>query len=197
MAESTSASLLERLRDGRGDADWRRFYDLYSALLFQWLRTHRVPESDHDDLVADLLALIVAKIPQFSHSGQTGSFRSWLRRMLVFRVREYWRNRANRPADLAVGGEIDFRLEHLCSDDHELSRRWDDDHDRHIIARLLDTIRPEFPQRTWDAFERTALQNRPPDEVARELSMTVNAVYLCRAKVLRRLRSEGAGLIDT
>jgi RNA polymerase sigma-70 factor (ECF subfamily) len=37
---------------------------------------------------------------------------------------------------------------------------------------------------------------RPAADVARELGMTAHAVYLAKARVLRRLREEVAGLLD-
>lgn len=197
MSLSTPASLLDRLRDRHADADWRRFHDIYAPLLHRWLKTHRVPASDQDDVVADLLTVLVAKVPDFSHTGRKGAFRAWLRRILVFRVKEYWRNRATRPADLAAGGDGDRHLDFLAQDDHELSRGWDEEHDRYVVARLLAAIRGEFSESLWRAFDLYAMQGRPADEVAADLGTTLNAVYLARAKILRRLRVEGAGLVDS
>jgi hypothetical protein len=36
----------------------------------------------------------------------------------------------------------------------------------------------------------------PADQIARELGLSVNAVFIAKSRVLSRLRREGAGLID-
>ena len=40
------------------------------------------------------------------------------------------------------------------------------------------------------------LRGRPVEEVAAELGLTPNAVYVARSRVLKRLRRELAGLLD-
>jgi RNA polymerase sigma-70 factor (ECF subfamily) len=40
------------------------------------------------------------------------------------------------------------------------------------------------------------VSGRPPLEVAAELGLSVNAVYLAKSRVLQRLRTELEGLLD-
>ena len=40
------------------------------------------------------------------------------------------------------------------------------------------------------------MQGRPAAEVARELGLSENAVYIARCRVLRRLRQELGGLVE-
>lgn len=80
--------------------------------------------------------------------------------------------------------------------DSDLSRVWNEEHDRHVMRRLLELLRDEFEPRTWQAFQRFALDNLPAAEVAKELNMTANAVFIAKSRVLARLRQESAGLLD-
>jgi RNA polymerase sigma-70 factor (ECF subfamily) len=57
-------------------------------------------------------------------------------------------------------------------------------------------LRNEFEPKTWKAFQRTALEGASASEVAAELAMTTNAVFIARSRVLARLRQEAAELID-
>ena len=50
-------------------------------------------------------------------------------------------------------------------------------------------IRSEFNPATWDAFWRTAVLGEAAGPVARELGVSVNAVYIARSRVTRRLRA--------
>jgi RNA polymerase sigma-70 factor (ECF subfamily) len=57
-------------------------------------------------------------------------------------------------------------------------------------------MQAEFQPVTWQACWQFVLLDRPATEVAAELGITVNAVYLAKSRVLRRLREELAGLLD-
>ncbi len=60
----------------------------------------------------------------------------------------------------------------------------------------MDQIRAEFAETTWQACWRVVVEGQAPPDVARALSLTVNAVYIAKSRVLRRLRDEIEGLID-
>ena len=191
----TSLSLLDRIRTGGQPGDWGRLVLLYSPLLRSWLQRHPLQGADVDDLLQDILAVLVQKLPHFTHPGTPGAFRSWLRSILVFRLRWYWRERLRKPARIGQEEAGQF-LDRLEQADDDLARSWDLEHDRYVVTRLLEVIRPEFTDTTWQAFQRYALDGRPLAEVAGELGLSENAVCIARSRVLRRLRQEAAGLID-
>jgi RNA polymerase sigma-70 factor (ECF subfamily) len=57
-------------------------------------------------------------------------------------------------------------------------------------------MQADFQPTTWKACWEHVVAGRPAAEVAAELGITVNAVHLARARVLRRLRQELEGLIE-
>src|SRR5262249_37055176 len=77
--QTTSVSLLERLRQPNDhEAAWEPFVELYGPLLLTWARRLGLPPADSDDLVQEVMALLLVKLPQFERRG-AGSFRGWLR----------------------------------------------------------------------------------------------------------------------
>jgi RNA polymerase sigma-70 factor (ECF subfamily) len=70
------------------------------------------------------------------------------------------------------------------------------DYRRHVAGRAVRFIRAEFSATTWQAFEQHVLLERPADEVAAALDVSVNVVYLAKSRVLQRLREELDGLLD-
>jgi RNA polymerase sigma-70 factor (ECF subfamily) len=54
----------------------------------------------------------------------------------------------------------------------------------------------EFQPTTWKACWEIVVAGRSPEEVAAELGITTNAVYVAKSRVLRRLRQELHGLLD-
>jgi RNA polymerase sigma-70 factor (ECF subfamily) len=61
---------------------------------------------------------------------------------------------------------------------------------------LLEAVRPRFRESTWAAFRGQVLEDRPPQEVATSLGMSLNAVLIAKSRVLAALREEGRGLVD-
>ena len=191
----TSHSLLERLRRQPGDDDWRRLTELYTPLLHAWAGRHGVQSADADDLVQEVLAVLVRELPRFEHNRRPGAFRRWLRTILAHRLRDFWRARSHR-AEAAGGTDVLRRLAELEDPASGLSRQWDEEHDRHVVRKLLERIEGEVTPSTWQAFKRVALEGSDEEVVAAELGLSVNAVFIAKSRVLQRLRREAAGLLD-
>jgi RNA polymerase sigma-70 factor (ECF subfamily) len=188
---TTSMSLLVRLQTRPDGDSWRRLVELYQPLLRRWLRGQGTREQDADDLVQEVLAVVVKELAKFEHPGRGGAFRGWLRTILVNRLRNFWRAGRSR----AVASDLDRLADSLADPDSDLSRRWDEEHDRAVLARLLELMEQEFEPKTLRAFRRTGLEGAKPRDVAAELGMSVRAVYEAKSSVLRRLRLEAQGLI--
>lgn len=189
---TTSVSLLDELRMNADESAWRRLVDLYTPLIRNWLARHSLPHQDVDDLVQDVLAVVVRKMPNFERHPQVGSFRRWLRTITFNCLREFWRSRrwAAKEAGLA---EL---LDQLADSDSPLSKLWDQEHDEYVARRLLAMIRPRFQPKTWLAFQRVALEGVSVDEVAAELGLSANAVFIAKSRVVHLLREEARGLIE-
>jgi RNA polymerase sigma-70 factor (ECF subfamily) len=191
----TSASLLDRLRDAPDEASWQRLVDLYTPLIHGWLRRHAALQQDLDDVVQEVLTVVVRKLPQFRREPRPGAFRRWLRSIAVNCLRDFWRAQRGRPTATGDSAVLDM-LDRLEDPNSDLSRLWDQEHDRHVTQRLLEYIKPRFAAATWQAFKRVTLDGVAPERVAEELGLTVNAVFIAKSRVLTLLRREGEGLID-
>jgi len=184
---STPVSLLERLRRP-DDADaWVQFVSLYTPLLYAWARSAGLSEADTADLLQDVFLAVLRQMPTFEY--QPGkSFRAWLHTILLNRWRTLQRRRAPRsvPAEQLDGvpGEGEHNLPAEAEEQREL------------VRRALTLIERDFTPATWQAFRQVVVLERRPAEVAAELGMSVNAVYLARSRVLRRLGEQLTGLID-
>jgi RNA polymerase sigma-70 factor (ECF subfamily) len=193
--EDTPLSLLERLRLGPDPASWERLVALYTPLIRGWLGRYGLQPSDADDLLQEVLATLLRELPQFRHDLRRGAFRRWLRGVVVNRLRAFWRGRKSQPQGVQqtdLGSVLD-RLEDPASD---LSRLWDEEHDRHVVRRLVELIEPEFEPATWQAFRVLVLEGLPTRDVAGQLGISVNAVRIAKHRVLARFRQEIAGLLD-
>ena len=95
---STSTSLLARLRTGEETQAWDRFVRLYTPVLFYWVRRQGVAADDAADLVQEVFALLVQKLPEFRYE-EHGSFRGWLRTVTLNKWRDSHKRRKLPMAD--------------------------------------------------------------------------------------------------
>jgi len=190
----TSLSLLHQLKKSDDSESWSRLVALYRPLLISWLLKYEVQSCDADDLVQEVLIAVSEDIASFDHNGRPGAFRAWLRMILVYRLRDFWRSRGRRPRPTA-DSDLQRRLADLADPASELSQLWNQQHDLYVAQQLLAQIEPQFAPRIWAAFKRLALDGHRADVVAAELGMTTNAVFIAKSRVLTRLRQQAAGLI--
>ena len=185
--DTTSASLLERLRVSGDQEAWSKLVDLYSPLLLFWARKAGLARADAEDLVQEVFAVLVRKLPQFQYDRGRG-FRNWLRTITLNKWRDVCRRRARRAglSDEPLGDVVEPPPEDLTDAEYRAQ----------LVARALELIESDFEPTTWRAFQQTAVLGRVPAEVAAELGVTRNVVYLARCRVLRRLRDELDGLIE-
>lgn len=191
----TSISLLDQIRKTSDSASWDRLITLYAPLLKRWVHRYEVQGSDADDIVQEVLLAVFNDLPQFQHNQRTGAFRSWLRTILVNRVRLFWRGRKYRP--VATGtSSVDERLNQLQDDNSEVSRMWNRDHDEYVLKRLMNAVQSQFEPETWQAFYRQVVDRQRADAVAHELTMSLSSVYMAKSRVLSALRRQADGLVD-
>jgi RNA polymerase sigma-70 factor (ECF subfamily) len=190
----TSASLLDRLTTRPDEESWRRLDDLYRPLIRSWLLREPSLRGDVDDLIQEVMTVLVRELAGFRRQ-RLGSFRRWLKTITVHRLRGHLRTNRQRAATHAPLSESSL-ADQLADPQSELSRQWDDEHNNHVIRRMLELIEGSFQPKTVAAFRRLVFDEANPKQVAAELGMTINAVLIAKSKVLSRLRHEAEGFLD-
>jgi RNA polymerase sigma-70 factor (ECF subfamily) len=186
---TTSPTLLERLRRPEERAAWDRFVQLYTPLLCRCARQLGAQESDAHDLVQDVFATLVQKLPEFHHD-RDRSFRGWLRAVVRNRWLENRRRRLPVPLDAQAGPLAEVPGPEDSDAFGETEYR------RELVRRALELIEGDFQPATWRAWREFVVAGRRAADVARELGISAHAVYLAKSRVLRRLREELDGLLD-
>jgi RNA polymerase sigma-70 factor (ECF subfamily) len=184
---TTSETLLDRLRRPGDEQAWRRFVELYTPLILRWAHAQGLAGGDAEDLVQDVLALLIRKLPEFQYDRQQ-SFRAWLRTVTVNRCHDFFRRRGRAPRT-TDDGAIDVAAP-------EGDVLGEAEYRRHLVSRALDLMKGEFETTTWRACWECVVNDRAAADVAAELGISVNAVYIAKSRVLRRLRQALAGLLE-
>jgi RNA polymerase sigma-70 factor (ECF subfamily) len=185
--------LLDRLKVAAPDApDWGRLQEIYLPLIRRWLG--RVPGlgDEAGDLSQEVFLVLVRELHRFERRRE-GSFRAWLRKVTVNRLRAHLRRRHRQP--VARRDLTDDFLDRLEAPDGDLAREWDREHNRYLFDKLLAIVQPDFDPTTWSAFRRFGLEGLTAAQVAEELELTEGAVLQAKSRVLKRLRQEAGDLV--
>jgi RNA polymerase sigma-70 factor (ECF subfamily) len=190
--ESTSRTLLERAR-ARDLSAWNRLLHLYRPLVLYWCRRAGVTDADADDVCQEVFTAVASGLDRFRRDQPGDSFRAWLRGITRNKLLHHQERRRGQP--LAQGGTDAQRW----LQEHPANPLEDPDppeQDRALYRRGLELVRSEFPDHTWLAFWRTAVDGQAAPDVAAELGLSPAAVRQARSRVLRRLREELGDLLE-
>jgi RNA polymerase sigma-70 factor (ECF subfamily) len=193
-ASGTSLSLLARVNLNEPQS-WRTLVDLYSPLVFFWCRRAGLNREDAADVLQNVWQAVAGHLHQFVHE-RDGAFRGWLWTITRNKLNDYFR--LHRAPLQGAGGSTAYQLLQEIPEQEpesyvaESSAEGSGD----VLRRALDLIRGDFEPHTWQAFWLAAVEGQPARAIAERLQMSLDAVYQAKARVLRRLREELAGLQD-
>jgi RNA polymerase sigma-70 factor, ECF subfamily len=186
---STSQSLIHRLRDP-SDADaWTRFVHLYTPLLLSWTNRAGLAQADASDVIQDVFTRLLRALPEFTYDPQR-SFRGYLNTVVQNCWKDHCRKRKAHLFDTPTGAMS------ILADAETIPEIEETEYRQTLLRRGLSLVEHEFSTKIWQGFLLTVIEGKSPSEVAQILETTVNAIYLGRARVLRRLREVLQELLD-
>jgi RNA polymerase sigma-70 factor (ECF subfamily) len=192
-----NSSLLVRLRERKPDA-WEAFLRLYGPLVYSWCRSRwGMAPADAADLLQDVVVRVLETIDAY----RGGDFVSWLFRVTQSRVANFCRKHPDRAvggsgaqqrlADLPDPRTLEFSQPDSGNDDTAAPGKEDR---QGVLWRALERTRERVAATSWQAFWQVTVQGRKPADVAADLDMTANSVYIANSRILSRLRLELGGL---
>jgi len=185
---STASSFLERVKAHDAQA-WGQLAALYGPLVYSWARRAGLKPEDAADVVQEVFRAVVTHIMGFRRDRPGDSFRGWLWTITQNKLRDYWRREGAQP-EAAGGTDAQQRLLQVPASADSLSAESVGSAEATAFRLAVETIRPQFAERSWQAFWRVVVEGQCPADVAADLSMSVNAVYVARSRILSRLRQE-------
>jgi RNA polymerase sigma-70 factor (ECF subfamily) len=190
----TPLSLLERARRKDPDA-WRRLVELYRPLVLFWcVGRGRLAAADAEDVAQEVFAAVAGHLADFRRDRPDDSFRGWLR--VITRNQLLMHRRRSEGKPRGEGGSQALRNLNEVADPLAGPEEEEKELFRQVYRRALELVRPEFEERTWQAFWRTVIDERATAAVAAELGTSLAAVRQAKSRVLRRLKQEVGDLVD-
>jgi RNA polymerase sigma-70 factor (ECF subfamily) len=147
-------------------------------------------DSDSADLTQTVFVMLYEKLPDFRYD-PSRSFRAWLKTMML----NAWRNQLRKRQAGSEDGFSGLDPDSIADTDPRLQLDEAEYRD-HLVRRALTLMQRNFEPTTWKACWEFVVNDRRAEEVASELGITVNAVYLAKSRVLRHLRQELRVFLD-
>jgi RNA polymerase sigma-70 factor (ECF subfamily) len=164
---------------------WGQFDEIYRPMLLAYLRKRGLKEPEANDVIQDIFVKLLGRIHTYDR--EKSSFRSWLFSVAHNTLVDRARRRASR--EKAREGWVLVVLAARVSDSVRMEHEWIKIHRERILAHALKTIRKRVSARVWYCFEQRLLKDRPGAEIAAELNIQPNAVYVNSCRVLKLVRS--------
>lgn len=182
----TRQSLLLRLGQHSKDA-WSEFLEVYEQAIYRFSRRRGLQDADAWDVTQDVLAAVEKKLDSWEFDPAKGKFRGWLfrvaRNMAVDKVIQQSR-RAAASGDTRVGQ----LLAEFPESQEEQSTVFQVEYRRTLMHWAVEQIKPEFKETSWRSFLLTAVDGHKPEQVAKDLGISVGSVYAAKFRIVARIR---------
>ncbi len=164
---------------------WRQFDGIYRPMLRAYLRKQGLKECDASDVVQDIFVKLLGKIHTYKR--EKCSFRSWLFSVAHNALIDQARRLASRKR--AQDGWVLNVLRATPSDSVRMEEEWTVMHRERILKHALKVVRTRVSPRAWACFAQRVFHNHPAAEIARELNLEPNAVYVNTCRVMKLVRT--------
>jgi len=182
----TRPSLLVRIRDPRDTIAWSDFVGIYAPLVHSYVRTRGLQDADAADVTQEVLRAVATNAERFDYDPARGSFRGWLFRVTLNKLRDLVARRKAQPV-----GSGDTGVHELLAGAAEIGgdeQSWDQHHAWSLFLWAAEKARVDFREKTWQAFWRTTVEQQPVERVSNELQISAGAIHVARCRVIARVK---------
>jgi len=189
----TRKTLLLRIQDADDDRAWSEFVEIYSPIVFAFCLNRGLQEADASDIVQEVMSGVLKSIGKFEYDPAKGTFRAWLFRITRNKLNDFFQRRYRQP--IGSGRTTVLRLiEETADSEEEAEAEWDFEYKKKLFYWAAEKVRHEFQENTWRAFWGTAVEQKPPAEVADALGISTGAAYIAKSRVIARISNKIAAI---
>jgi RNA polymerase sigma-70 factor (ECF subfamily) len=185
---STNLLLLEQLRTNpRDEAAWNELVRGYAPAIRRWCRAWRLQDADVDDVTQTVLLKLARMMATF-HYDPSGSFRSYLKTLTNYAVRDALKTLNSRGLEAGGSALLDWLA--VVDTRNDLAHCLESELRRDLFREAASRVSQRIDGRTWNAFRMLVQERLPGQEVANRTGMTLAAVYMAKSRVLKMMREE-------
>lgn len=191
----TRATLINRLKDWQDQASWQDFFDTYWKLIYGLARKFGLNDEDAQDVVQETMMSVAQQMPNFKYDPKLGSFKSWLRTLIRWRIADHLRKRnpaATVPLDPdSDGSDTSFTLRELPDKNNQsIDQLYEQEWQKNLLDAAIDKVKRKIDPQKYQVFDFYVNKEWPPEKVASAFKISVDQVYLAKHRVTEMIKSE-------
>jgi RNA polymerase sigma factor (sigma-70 family) len=183
---STRYSLLSRLQNWEDRESWMDFFDTYWRLIHSVARRAGLSDDEAQEVVQETVISVAKNIHKFRRDHSLGSFKSWLRNIIRWRIADQFECRGPARAEDA---EIDLD-EFPDETGAGLEAVWDDEWKANLFNAAIERVKRRVRIEHYLAFDLYVVKQLPVTEVARRLGVTIGHVYVAKHRISALIKKE-------
>jgi RNA polymerase sigma factor (sigma-70 family) len=182
----TSTKILDEMGSlNDGDA-WRKFYNYFQPMLINFGRRLGLSTSQSEDAAQKTWETFVRLFRARKYRRERGHLHDWLfgiaRRVMLNIKKDLPREQ------LIADNQTGTSFWELIEDKKAVKHTWNSEWRGLVLKYCLEEVRKKFSSQTFKTFELYALLGNSAEEVAKELNISTNVVYISSCRILQKIR---------
>lgn len=185
---NTQQTLIQRAQNPDDNQAWDDFVKYYESFIKMVLRKSNISLSEEDDLIQKILLRVWKGLPNYEYRKEKARFRTWLSTI----IRNAIITHINRLKDKGSKQEVYLKEVNVVSESHIeeiIDKEWLD----YVASIAMNKVKEVFSGNAIEVF-RLSLEEKTAKQIADELSITEESVFVLRSRVKSRLKKEIAKL---
>jgi RNA polymerase sigma factor (sigma-70 family) len=185
---NTQQTLIQRAQNPDDNQAWDDFVSYYESFIKMVLRKSNISLNEEKDLVQKILLRVWKGLPNYNYQKEKAKFRTWLSTI----IRNAIISHINRLKDKSLKHENYLNKVDIVSEstiEGIINKEWLD----YVAALAMKKVAEVFSGNAIDVF-RLSLQEKSAKEIASELNITEESVFVLRSRVKSRLKKEVSSL---
>ncbi len=162
---------------------WRKVVEVYFPMVYSRCRSVGLNQHDANDVCQNVFKNLATSIGRFSRDVSTGSLGAWIHTITRRKLADHFERlppTVNDAEDILNSLEAEREpTTNVRSFEFSVS-----------ALKAINFVKVEFSETSWLAFWKVTVEGMAPGDVAKELNISRNAVYLARSRIMSRLREE-------
>jgi RNA polymerase sigma-70 factor, ECF subfamily len=180
----TTTALLQGLHDDEGNAAWEVLDRRYRPIVIGLARRLGLNDQDALDVAQDTMIRVLDEYRDGRYDRERGRMRSWLLSIARTKIADVYRKRSIRREARGESAMV------TIPKDQELEDIWATERRFVVLREALADLQAnsKTSDRSIQAFEMLVFHRRAVSDVAKELDMSENDVYLAKSRVAKKLK---------
>lgn len=188
----TRKSLITRLHDLDDRASWQEFFDTYWKLIYGVARKAELTDAEAQDVVQETMISVAKHMPGFKYNPAIGRFRSWLLKLVRWRITDQFRKRGPfvQPPPWAEETSTEVRPAVVEPAAQEFEALWDAEYNQALLEAALRNLKPRLDPQKYQIFDFNVNKGWSAEKVAERFGVPVHQVHLTKHRVMEKLTEE-------